>query len=142
MSRNHERYGSMRRTAIRRLAVLVVFVAALAAVALVAYALGTGHTSGFFGMRGMGFRSDGMGWSFGPGNGILGLLCFVLVGVLVVWLVAAVVSPGSGWSGPARPAGPAPADVERLRELSEMHTRGELTDDEFTAAKRKLLGMQ
>jgi uncharacterized membrane protein len=137
--RNHERFESMRRTAIRRLAVLVVFIAALAAVALVAYALGTGHTSGLFGMRGMGFRGDGMGWGYAPGFGILGLLGFILVGVLVIWLVAAVVSPGSGGSGSA---GPAPADVERLRELSEMHTRGELTDDEFTAAKRKLLGMQ
>ena len=129
----------MNRTAIRRLAVLVVFVAALAAVALVAYAVGTSHPSGLFGMRGTGLRGDGMDWGSGTGYGILGLLGFVLVGVLVLWLVAAVASPGSGGSAPA---GPAPADVERLRELSEMHTRGELTDDEFTAAKRKLLGMQ
>jgi hypothetical protein len=31
--------------------------------------------------------------------------------------------------------------VERLRELSAMHTQGLLTDDEFSAAKRKLLGL-
>ena len=131
----------MRRTVIRRLAVLAVVVAALAVVAIVAYNVGSGHQAGPFGMRGMGFRGDGMGWGYGPGYGILGLLGFVLVGVLVLWLVAAVVSPGSRPNGPAGPA-PAPADVERLRELSEMHTRGELTDDEFTTAKRKLLGMQ
>jgi uncharacterized membrane protein len=129
----------MGRTAIRRLAILAVVVAALAAVALVAYYAGTVHPSGFFGVRGMPYRGDGMGWGYGPGFGLLGLLAFVLIGILVVWLVAAAVSPGNG-SGTS--AGSVPADVERLRELSEMHTRGELTDDEFTAAKRKLLGMQ
>ena len=113
--------------------------AALAAVALVAYYAGSGHPSGFFGLRGMPYRGDGMAWGYGAGFGVLGLLGFVLVGVLVVWLVAAVVAPGGRTGGSV---GPAPADVERLRELSEMHSRGELTDDEFTAAKRKLLGMQ
>ena len=134
--RNHERFGPMRRTAIRRLAVLAVVVAALAVVAIVAYNVGSGHQTGPLGMRGMGFRGAGEGWGYGPGYGILGLLGFVLVGVLVFWFVLAVASPGS------RGYGPAPADVERLRELSAMHTRGELTDDEFTAAKRKFLGMQ
>lgn len=129
----------MRRTVIRRLAALAVVVAALAVVAIVAYNVGSGHQAGPFGMRGIGSRGDGMGWGYGPGYGILGLLGFVLVGVLAFWLVAAVISSGGRANGPA---GPAPADVERLRELSEMHTRGELTDDEFTTAKRKLLGMQ
>lgn len=129
----------MRRTVIRRLAALAVVVAALAVVAIVAYNVGSGHQTGPFGMRGMGFRGDSMGWGYRPGYGILGLLGFVLVGVLAFWLVAAVISSGSRANGPAAPA---PADVERLRELSEMHTRGELTDDEFTTAKRKLLGMQ
>jgi hypothetical protein len=31
--------------------------------------------------------------------------------------------------------------VDRLRELSELHDRGSLTDEEFAAAKRKLLGL-
>jgi hypothetical protein len=139
----------MKRIAIRRLAVLALVVAALAAVALVAYNVGTDHRSGFVGMRGMGYRGGGMDWGYGPGFGILGLLGFVLVGVLVVWLLTALVAPGSGGREPGGPSptgpsptGPSPADVERLRELSEMHTRGELTDDEFTTAKRKLLGMQ
>ena len=131
----------MRRTVIRRLAALAVVVAALAVVAIVAYNVGSGHQAGPFGMRAIGSRGDGMGmgWGYGPGYGILGLLGFVLVGVLAFWLVATVISSGGRANGPA---GPAPADVERLRELSEMHTRGELTDDEFTTAKRKLLGMQ
>jgi len=129
----------MKRIAIRRLAVLALVVAALAAVALVAYNVGTDHRSGFDGMRGMGYRGGGMDWGYGPGFGILGLLGFVLVGVLVFWLLAAVFARGSGGR---EPTGAAPADVERLRELSEMHSRGELTDDEFTAAKRKFLGMQ
>ena len=128
----------MKRTAIRRLAVLVVVVAALAAVAAVAYSLGVGNAHETTPMGGMQFRGHDVGWGYGPGFGILGLLGFVLVGVLVFWLLAAVLSPGVG-SGSA---GPAPADVERLRELAEMHTRGDLTDDEFAAAKRKLLGIQ
>jgi uncharacterized membrane protein len=129
----------MRQTAIRRLAVLAIVVAALAAVALVAYNLGTSHTSGFLGMRGMGYRGDGMGWGYGAGFGLLGLLGLVLAGVLVFWLVAALLAQDGGRRSSA---GLAPAEVERLGELSEMHTRGELTDEEFTAAKRKLLGLQ
>jgi hypothetical protein len=31
--------------------------------------------------------------------------------------------------------------VERLRELSDMHSSGQLNDEEFAAAKRKLLGL-
>lgn len=123
---------------IRRLAVLVVVVAALAAVAAVAYSLGVGNAHESAPMRGMPFRGHDVGWGFGPGFGILGVLGFVLVGVLVFWLIAAVFSPGA-MSGSALPVH---ADVERLRELSEMHTRGDLTDAEFAAAKRKLLGIQ
>ena len=39
-------------------------------------------------------------------------------------------------------AAPAPADdpLARLRELAQLHESGALTDDEFTAAKAKLLG--
>jgi hypothetical protein len=36
---------------------------------------------------------------------------------------------------------PAAGDLDRLHQLSELHDQGKLTDDEFTAAKRKLLGL-
>jgi hypothetical protein len=31
--------------------------------------------------------------------------------------------------------------MEQLRELSDLHSNGQLTDEEFTAAKRKILGL-
>ena len=40
----------------------------------------------------------------------------------------------------AAPAAPAPVDMEQLRQLGELHTAGVLTDEEFAAAKAKLLG--
>jgi hypothetical protein len=42
---------------------------------------------------------------------------------------------------PADAAGDPDAMVRRLRELGELHREGVLTDEEFTAAKRALLGM-
>jgi hypothetical protein len=43
----------------------------------------------------------------------------------------------------AAPPAPAPADdpVARLKELAQLHESGALTDDEFTAAKARLLGL-
>jgi hypothetical protein len=40
------------------------------------------------------------------------------------------------------PAAPAPAaiDMEQLKQLGELHTAGVLSDEEFAAAKAKLLG--
>jgi uncharacterized membrane protein len=81
---------------------------------------------------------------YGAGFGLFGLLGFILVGLLVFWLIAAIVSPDGRSRGPVgtAPGAPAAGDFDRLRELSEMHTRGELTDEEFTAAKRKILGLE
>ena len=43
----------------------------------------------------------------------------------------------------AAPQGPAPADdpVARLKDLAQLHDSGALTDDEFSAAKARLLGL-
>ncbi len=41
---------------------------------------------------------------------------------------------------PAAAAPAAPDPMERLRELGQLHESGVLTDEEFTAAKRKILG--
>jgi uncharacterized membrane protein len=83
----------------------------------------------------------GYGW---PGYGLFGFLGFLAIGVLIVWLVVALVS---GPRGGHRPLDPSSVDlsagggVDRLRELTELHDKGALTDEEFTAAKRKLLGL-
>ncbi len=127
----------MKSTVARRLAVVIVVLAALAAVVVVAYQWGVNnHQVATY--RGMTFRGDMFGWGYGPGAGLFGLIGLILVGVLVFWLIAAIVSP-DGRSH--RPAPQTPGDLERLQNLSDMHTRGELTDDEFSVAKRKLLGL-
>jgi hypothetical protein len=133
----------MKSTRGRRLAALLVVIVALAAVAVAAFAIGANNGSGWFG-RGMVMRGHGMGLGYGAGFGLFGLLGFILVGLLVFWLIAAIVSPDGRSRGPVgtAPGAPAAGDFDRLRELSEMHTRGELTDEEFTAAKRKILGLE
>ncbi len=40
----------------------------------------------------------------------------------------------------AAPAAPAPSMIDQLSELTTLHERGALTDEEFAAAKTKLLG--
>jgi uncharacterized membrane protein len=129
----------MKRTVLLRLVALLVAIAAVVVVAAIAYHVGTTHASGTPVMRGMPFRGyvGGMGYS-GSGFGLLGLVGFVLVGLLFVWLLAALLSPDRG--GP-RAIAPAAGDLDRLHQLSELHDQGKLTDDEFTAAKRKLLGL-
>ena len=128
----------MKSTVVRRLVVVVIAVAALAAVAAVFYHFGANNGTGPV-FRGGSFRGGMMGWGYGAGFGLFGLLGLALAGVLVFWLVAAVLAPDSRSHGPvAPPAG----ELDRLHDLTEMHTRGELTDDEFSAAKRKLLGLQ
>jgi uncharacterized membrane protein len=133
----------MKSTRGRRLAALLVVFVALAAVAVAAFAIGANNSSGLFG-RGIEMRGYGMGMRYGAGFGLFGLLGFILVGLLVFWLIAAIVSPDGRSRGPVgtAPGAPAAGDFDRLRELSEMHTRGELTDEEFTAAKRKILGLE
>jgi len=43
---------------------------------------------------------------------------------------------------PRAPRAPAVTDgIDRLRDLAAMHEKGQLTDEEFTAAKRRLLGL-
>jgi hypothetical protein len=144
----------LKRNVLRALALILVIVVAVGVAGAIAYHLGA--TNGPVGpmMRGFGERGQGSMWgSDGAGFGLvglLGLLGLVVIGVLFFWLLAAFLSPDHGSpvaAGPVAgtPAGtaatPAAGDVERLRELSDLHTAGRLTDDEFTAAKRKLLGM-
>jgi hypothetical protein len=133
----------MKSTGGRRLVALLILVAAIVVVAIGAFAIGAHNGSGGFG-RGMMTRGFGMGWGYGSGFGLFGLVGLIIVGLLFFWLVAAIFSPDGRSRGPigGAPAAPAPGDFDRLRELSEMHTRGELTDEEFTAAKRKILGLQ
>ena len=124
----------------RRFLWLVVAVAVVAVVAGLAYTVGNSNAHGttFMPMRpfGRGFVGDGYGW---PGVGLLGLAGMVLFVLLIVWIIGAVIG------GPARNPGSSPppeaGSVERLRELSDMHSNGQLTDEEFAAAKRKLLGL-
>lgn len=129
----------MRKSVLRVLAVVVIVLVAAAVVGAVAYHFGVTNANGTAFVRGGMMRGGRMlGWGDGVGFGLFGLLGFVLVGVLVFWLLAALLSPNRG--GPIS-TGPAAGDVERLRELSEMHDRGQLNDEEFAAAKRKLLGL-
>ncbi len=123
-----------------RLLGLVVGIAALAIVGVVAYNYGVnaGHDGmqpGFGPMRGYG-RMVG----FDLGYGLVGLLPALVFGLLLVGLFVVLLS-GSGRAAPALTQSAPDAGVDRLRELSEMHGRGELTDAEFTAAKQKMLGL-
>ena len=126
----------MNRNGAGRLILLLAGIAILAALALAAYNIGLGANHGasrvMFGpMRGY---YGGLGFGFG-GFGLFGAL---LLGFLLVWLFVGLLSrPSAG----AAPTVVDPAGVDRLRELSEMHDRGALSDDEFSAAKRKLLGL-
>jgi hypothetical protein len=43
-------------------------------------------------------------------------------------------------ASPQVPAQPAPSVLDQLTQLSALHDKGALTDDEFTAAKARLLG--
>jgi uncharacterized membrane protein len=130
----------MNRTLLRRLGALVVAFAVVAVVGVVAYQVGTRNLSGFNPMmRATPFRGFGGGMGYAPGVGLFGLLTFVAVGLLVLWLVIAVMGHNRAGSAPTPPT---TGDLERLRELSDLHTAGKLTDEEFTVAKRKVLGLQ
>jgi len=140
-----------RNTLLRLLAVLAIVVVAVGVAGVAAYHFGVTSGPNTSVIHSMPFRGrEGMMNSDWPGLGLVGLLGFALLAVLFIWLVAALLSPDRGKPAsagqPAQPAGtstgPAAGDVERLRELSELHSSGHLTDEEFTAAKRKLLGLQ
>jgi uncharacterized membrane protein len=118
----------------RRLAWIALFLLLLVVVGAVGYRLGIAHGGvvNAAAVRGFGFRY--------PGIGLLGLLGpLVLIGLAVMFVVLLVREPARP---PAPPAPPDGGDgVDRLRELATMHAQGQLTDEEFAAAKRKLLGL-
>jgi hypothetical protein len=140
----------MNRTVLARLIALLLAIAAAVVVGAVAYHVGAANSTVGPAFRVMPFRGRMMGWGDGSGAGIVWLIGLVVIGLLFVWLLAAILSPGRGGPNPAGPnpagqfgaTGPAAAGIESLKELSDLHAQGRLTDEEFTAAKRKLLGLQ
>ena len=133
----------------RRLLWIILALLALGVIAAVAFGLGVGwgHGGGWVFYR-RGFGPGMMGWGAGGGGwfGLIPFLTLVFVGIFLFVLFASgdrrYHSTGPGTAGaPGSGAAPAPNDVDRLRELSELHDRGQLTDEEFAAAKRKLLGL-
>jgi len=129
----------------RTILAIVVGLGVLAVVGVVAYDVGInasngGHVAlGFGAMRGM--------VGGGTGVGLWGLILMVLIVIGIVGLLAAVFGGwGQDHSHPAQPtmSGQTPAageGLDKLGELSALHDKGALTDEEFTAAKRKLLGL-
>jgi hypothetical protein len=116
----------------RRLAGISVILLILVVVGAVGFWLGAaahGRPLGALPMRGLGFRY--------PGFGLLRVLGpLLLIGLAVTFVVLLLREPGRP------PAPPAPPDaVDRLREIAAMHDRGQLTDEEFVAAKRSLLSL-
>jgi hypothetical protein len=144
MRSNNRRFGWI------ALAVLLLLVIGGAAF-VVGLATGRGGVGNEMPMRGFGF---------GFRYPVLGLLAWLVPAILIgigIGLVYALVrrpppsappppppaSPPAPLS-PTTPAAPVTPDgggVEALRELATMHTQGHLTDEEFAAAKRKLLGL-
>ena len=115
--------------------------AALVAVALIAYNLGVtnGGDGGHIAFGPM-MRGD-RGMEFGMGvGGWWGIIPALLVGLVIV-LVVAVLLTGAGRSASSLAPQPSSDPPSGLRELVEMHDRGALTEEEFAAAKRKLLGL-
>ena len=134
----------MNRTVLARLIALLIAVAAVVVVGAVAYHFGVTNSTAGPAIRVMPFRGRMMGWGDGSGAGLVWLVGLVVIGLLFVWLLAAILSPGRGGpnqAGTAGSTGPA-AGVDTLKDLSDLHEQGRLTDEEFTAAKRKLLGLQ
>ncbi len=127
-----------------RLLWIVLGIAAVVAVMAVAYNWGVNHGHGggpFFGPR----RDFGFGMMGGTGFGWWGIIPGLIILFLVIWLFAMLLTGSDRsnrtGSGGQTPSLREPGDVERLRELSDLHERGRLTDEEFAAAKRKLLGL-
>jgi uncharacterized membrane protein len=81
------------------------------------------------------------GMEFGMGvGGWWGIIPALLVGLVIVLVVVALLA-GAGRSAPSPALKPSSDPPSGLRELVEMHDRGALTEEEFAAAKRKLLGL-
>jgi uncharacterized membrane protein len=132
---------------IRALVAIVAGLALLAIVGVAAYHFGaTGGVGGgrvVFGPMMRGYEGYG-GYAGLGGFWLFGLISMVLLSVGIVWLFLAVFG-GRSQSVPSSTTSTSPAPsgegLDRLREISEMHDRGALNDEEFTAAKRKLLGL-
>ncbi len=136
----------------RRYLGIAIVVILLVGVALIAFGLGSANGGrGFFGdMPRPGYlpRGQGVGMGVGLGGGLVWLLLLVGLGLLfVVGLVKVLEDrtpppPTGSAQAPTASAPTATHDgIDRLRELAELHDRGKLTDEEFTAAKRRLLGL-
>ncbi|MGA3056974.1 MAG: SHOCT domain-containing protein [Candidatus Limnocylindrales bacterium] len=134
----------MKRNGLMALLGIVAGLAVLAAVGIVAYNFGlnTGDNGGHtvFGPMMRGYHDGNFGMGAGTGWWWWAIIPVLLLGFVVIWLFAAILA-GPRRDTPATAPGPSGDSVERLRELTEMHDRGALTDDEFAAAKRKLLGL-
>lgn len=83
----------------------------------------------------------GLGMTYGyTWFGLLGPLLLIL---LIVGLVAWALTPTShGQRSSYGQVQEAPrSGVDQLKDLAELHDRGQLSDEEFAAAKRRLLGL-
>jgi hypothetical protein len=132
----------------RRVGWIVAVVIALVVVGVGGYWLGS--AAGFRGflddmpMRGYYPMRSG---TFGLGS-LLWLLLLLGLGALFVAFVVRAFEGRTPPSPPSPPSvGPSPdtqpptSGVDQLRTLAELHDQGKLTDEEFAAAKRKLLGL-
>lgn len=137
MSKRSSRVDEMNHSGARRLFWLFVGIALLVVVGVVAYHVGLGANQGPAHSAFGPFRGNsayGLGFATGP----FGLLAAVLFGFVLVWLFVALIT---GPAGDNRRATTDPTGVDGLRQLSELHDKGALSDEEFTVSKRKLLGL-
>ena len=120
-----------------RLLVVLVIVLAAGVAAAVAYYVG--FNGGQPGALAFGpFGRMGRGYMMGGGYGGFGLLGPLILAGLFVGLVVLLLS-GTRGSAQRPPAGP--DAVEKLKQLAELHAGGALTDEEFAAAKKRLLDL-
>jgi len=148
----------MSRSVVGRLGALVLAVATVGVVGALAYQFGVDHADRF---RPMVLGANLRDSDFEPGWWLLGLVALGLVAMFIFWLVADRLSKANDTVASDMAAAPlldsSPSvepdaittavpvtpdlDVDRLRKLADLHTIGKLTDEEFTAAKRKVLGL-
>jgi Short C-terminal domain len=137
----------------RRLGWIIVAAVALIALGFGAFWLGASIGHG-------GWNDDmpmrGIGWGLGVRYPLIGLLAWLVPAILLglgIGLVYALLRRPSQPTPPAvppvappatppvPPATPDVGGVDALRALATLHAEGHLTDEEFAAAKRKLLGL-